>query len=111
VISDHEDVPGASAADRALRARRFGALLVIAHLTRNSPMLAGIERDRRRVGLTTREIIQAKDQIVRTYQIADRNPDEALAVLREMVEPQGIADSDPADAGVEDYERSDGIPL
>lgn len=107
--TSYEDVPGADKAGREIRARDYAVMQEIAIRT-------GKNRDQQRViesaaaaGLI-RELRPARRELVRVYGLDDRNPDDALAVLREMIEP-AIDDSHPDDPGVEDYQRSDGVPL
>lgn len=110
-----EDVFGADRAGREIRARDHAVLYEIAKRT---PQLANHERaatlerivaDYVHAGLV-REARAARRELIATYQLDGRPPAEALDVLREMIEP-ALEDSHPDDSGVEDYTRSDGVPL
>lgn len=91
MTDDYEDVPGSSAAERYLRARRLAALELIAILKGDND--ADARRDRERIiadyvaaGLAI-EVRAAKAELDRVYQLGDRNPADGIADLRAMVEP------------------------
>lgn len=113
--TSYEDVFGANKAGREIRARDHAAMYEIAKRTpdlTDHERTAALERiitDYVHAGLL-REVQAVRREIIAIYQLDDRPPTEALAVLREMIEP-AIDDSHPDDPGVEDYTRSDGMPL
>lgn len=107
----YEDVSGAFAADRAMRARQYAAMLLIANYTGRADLQSDVLADFCRAGLTSAEVAAAKAELREVYNFDDRSPDESLEVLGAMLEPQGMSDSRPGDAGIEEYRRSDGLAL
>ncbi|KUI29474.1 hypothetical protein AU196_03845 [Mycobacterium sp. IS-1742] len=108
MITDYEDVPGANAAARAGRARQFAAMLLTAARSgdQDFELVANLSVDYIRAGFTPDDIAAARHELIRVYALDDRNPDDALRVLREIVEPV-VDDSDPGDPGVTDYAHGD----
>lgn len=114
-MTNYEDVLGADKAGRELRARDHAALYEIAKRTpelTDQERTATLERiitDYLHAGLL-REVHAARRELIEIYRLDDQAPAEALAVLREMVEPV-VEASRPDDPGVEDYRRDEGMPL
>lgn len=85
-MTDHYDVPEAAAAERYLRGRQYAALELIAFLTGETADRTRIITDYTQAGLRN-EVRAAKLELDRVYRIGDRNPDDALADLRAMLNP------------------------
>lgn len=98
---EREDVPGAIAADRAIRARRYAAMQEIAIRTGQAGDQSNILLDVAEAGLA-REVRTARRELAEVYQLDDRNQDDVLADLRAMIGPP-LEDSSPTDPGVEEY--------
>lgn len=101
-----EDVPGALLAARQDRGRRYAALVEIAKRTNRAELIGDVIGDFVRNGFSRAEILAARRELLHTYRLDDRNPDDALAALRDIATPT-IADSRPTDPGIEDYRHAD----
>lgn len=108
-MTSFDDVFGAEQASKELRARDYAVLQEIAARTSQFNDLARITEDYMRAGLT-RYVRAARRELIEVYELDNRDRDDALATLRRMIEP-AIDDSGPDNPGVEDYNRSDGLPL
>lgn len=80
-MTNYEDVPGAAAAERGLRARQYAALQLIAILTGDVDMVEANLASYRKAGLTL-DVVAAQAELVRLYM-----PVDTITELRRMVEP------------------------